>query len=526
MKKVAVIGSGHNALISACYLAKSGMQVDVFEKDTVIGGAVSTVERWPGFSVDRGSSLHVMIRFTGIVEDLGLAKYGLEYLEVDPWAFAPFWRDKHGVAEQVAITFQSDLNKTCESIEKVAGARDADTYQNFVVDWRGRNERIFEIFQTEPTPRAMSQALFRSRQKGGWRKLVKLGRNDGLIRSRDFMLPADSLLDEHFQSEELKTALAWLGAQSGPPTHEVATADLMAWFALLHGTPPWRAVGGSGSLTQALARKLADLGGAIHTDCEISEITFTNNTVTGLRTASGETTPVDYIVAGCHILHTAKMIDSHPISTQILKQVRVGNGLGMAVRLATNALPSYPSAIGHPGAHVGMQLLVPDRQHLRNAYADFLAGRNPAEPAVLAMSFSSIDPTIAPTGKHNITLWSQWHPYRLRQKNWTDESRAVTERIIAEVERAAPGFTETIEHVYTQSPNDIEAELSLVNANVMHVEMSLDSTFWWRPIPEISNYRMPIKGLYLTGASTHPGGGVFGASGRSAAKALLADLGA
>jgi phytoene dehydrogenase-like protein len=525
VKKVAIIGSGHNALISACYLAKSGLSVEVFERDAVIGGAVSTVQRWPGYEVDRGSSLHVMIRFTGIVEELELSKCGLEYLDADPWAFAPFWRGRAGDSEQVAITFQSDLIKTCESIEQVAGLKDAEAYQAFVTDWRARNERIFEIFQTEPTPKAMGQSLFRSRQKGSWRKALKLGRNDGLTRSRDFLLPADSLLDQHFDSEELKTALAWLGAQSGPPTHEVATADLMAWFALLHGTPPWRAIGGSGSLTKALAVRLKQLGGVIHTNCAISEITFENNAVTGLRTQNGEKVTANFVLAGCHIMHTAKMIEKHPVSKMVAQRVRVGNGLGMAVRLATNGLPAYPAAKGKPGSYAGMQLLVPNRQHLRNAYADFLAGRSPAEPAVLAMSFSSIDPTTAPSGKHNITLWAQWHPHRLNQSNWADQREVATEAIIKQVEHAAPGFTETIEHVFTQSPADIEEELALVNANVMHVEMTLDSTFWWRPLPEISRYRMPIEGLYITGASTHPGGGVFGASGRSAARALLSDAG-
>ena len=501
------------------------MAVEVFEKDSIIGGAVSTVERWPGYAVDRGSSLHVMLRFTGIVEELGLADFGLKYVDADPWAFAPFWRGKPGDSEQVAITFESDLTRTCASIELVAGARDADAYHQFVIDWRARNERIFEIFQAEPTPRAMGQSLFKSRQKGNWRKLIKLGRNDGLIRSRDFLLPADSLLDEHFENEQLKTALAWLGAQSGPPSHEVGTADLMAWFALLHGTPPWRAIGGSGSLTKALVMKLDALGGVVHTDCEISQITYDSGGVNGVRTSDSQEIRGDYVIAGCHISHTARMVAEHPISSRILKKVRVGNGLGMAVRVATNSLPPYPSATDGTAAYSGMQLLVPNRQHLKNAYAEFLAGENPKNPAVLAMSFSSIDASIAPEGHHNLTLWAQWHPYKLQNSSWPEQRHVATERIIDQVELAAPGFKDTIQQVYTQTPDEIESELGLVNANVMHVEMTLDSTFWWRPLPEISRYRMPIKGLYLTGASTHPGGGVFGASGRSTARALLSDEG-
>lgn len=520
MTKAVVIGSGHNALISACYLAKEGLEVEVFERDQVIGGAVSTVERWPGFAVDRGSSLHVMLRFTGIVEELQLSKFGLQYLEVDPWAFAPFWQG----STQEAITFHSDLDKTCASIEKVAGAKDAHSYRAFVSDWRKRNERIFEIFQVEPTPAAMARVLLKSKNKGVFKRLRHFGRNDGLVRSRDFLLPADSLLDENFDNENLKTALAWLGAQSGPPTHEVATADLMAWFALLHGTPPWRAVGGSGSLTKALANCLTSLGGVLHNGVAVKEILYSSEKVTGVRTEKDGTHSADLVIAGCHVWHTAKMIREHPISLQMQNKVRVGNGLGLAIRVATNSLPPYPSAQENPGAYNGMQLLAPSREHLKSAYGDFLSGQSPTHPAVLAMSFSAIDPTIAPKGKHNLTLWSQWHPYQLKSKTWPEITEQVTDCVIAQVEAAAPGFTQTIEQVYAQTPDKIEQELALPNANVMHVEMTLDSTFWWRPLPEISRYRMPIKGLYLTGASTHPGGGVFGASGRSAAKAALSDL--
>lgn len=525
MTNVIVIGSGHNALINACYLAKAGMHVEVFERDSVIGGAVSTVERWPGFAVDRGSSLHIMLRFTGIVEELELSKFGLKYLEVDPWAFAPFWRQNNGGAqEQVAITFYSNLERTCESIEMVTSAKDADRYRDFVIDWQKRNQQIFEIFQVEPTPSAMGRALLKAKNKGMFKRIRRLGRNDGLIRSRDFLLPADSLLDEHFESEELKTALAWLGAQSGPPTHEVATADLMAWFALLHGTPPWRAVGGSGSLTKALSDCLVSLGGAVHAGAGVKEILYSNNAVTGVRTNDGEKHQAQVVVAGCHIWHTAEMVKDHPIAKQMKDKIRVGNGLGIAIRVGANSLPPYPAAASNPGAYTGMQLLAPSRQHLKNAYADFLSGQAPDRPAVLVMSFSAIDPTIAPAGKHNLTLWAQWHPYQLRSKSWPEISKQVTDSVIAEVEAAAPGFSETIENIYAQTPDKIEDELALPNANVMHVEMTLDSTFWWRPLPEISRYRMPIKGLYLTGASTHPGGGVFGASGRSSARAVLADL--
>jgi phytoene dehydrogenase-like protein len=201
--------------------------------------------------------------------------------------------------------------------------------------------------------------------------------------------------------------------------------------------------------------------------------------------------------------------------------VRVGNGLGMAVRLGTTDLPRYPS-MGDPSAYGALQLLAPSRGHLRSAYGDFVAGRTPAKPAVLAMTFSAIDATIAPPERHNITLWAQWHPYRLSTgEQWDEIGRREADRAIAQVDAAAPGFSDTIEHMHVQTPLDLERELGLRRGNVMHVEMGLDSMFMYRPLPELAGYRTPVRGLFLTGASTHPGGGVFGASGRTAASVML-----
>jgi phytoene dehydrogenase-like protein len=169
-----------------------------------------------------------------------------------------------------------------------------------------------------------------------------------------------------------------------------------------------------------------------------------------------------------------------------------------------------------------MQLLAPSRTFLRSAHGDFVAGRTPEEPAVLVMTPTALDPSIAPPGRHVVTAWAQWHPYDLSTgEQWDDIRAREGERIVAQVEQAAPGFTDAIEHVHVQTPLDLERELGLRRGNVMHVEMGLDSMFSYRPLPELAGYRTPVRGLFLTGASTHPGGGVFGASGRTAARVAL-----
>jgi phytoene dehydrogenase-like protein len=512
--RAVVVGAGHNGLVAACYLARAGYDVEVVERDTVVGGAVSTVERFPGYRMDRGSSAHIMVRHTGIVEDLALEACGLRYQDLDPWGFAP----SGPVDEQQAITFWVDLDRTCTSIEQVCGARDADAYHAFVEDWSTRNTKVFDAFQGPPTPMQLGRTLWGVGRTTGL---------DGLELSRQFLTSADGLLDEHFDDERLKTALAWMGAQSGPPTHEVATADLVGWNTVMHLVPPGHPEGGSGMLSEALQRRLESYGGRVRLGDGAKEICVSSTgRVTGVVTESGDAVEAGTVVAGCHVLTTVDLLgDALPssLSTRIRRSVRTGNGIGMVVRLATTELPRYPSATDD--AYRAIQLLAPSRQALRRAHGEYVAGLPPTEPAVLAMTFSAFDDTIAPPGRHNVTVWGQWHPYALSNgESWEAIREREGRKLVDAVDRVAPGFADSVEHMHVQTPLDLERELGLRDGQVMHVEMAFDQMFLWRPTPELAGYRVPgVDGLYLCGASTHPGGGVFGASGRSAARTVLAD---
>jgi phytoene dehydrogenase-like protein len=501
--RVVVIGAGHNALVAACYLAREGLAVEVVERDTVAGGAVSTVERWPGYRVDRGSSAHIMVRHTGIIEDLDL---DVDYLDLDPWGFAPFGEE--------SITFYVDLDRTCTSIEKACGPRDADAYRAFVTDWSARNLKVFEAFQGPPTPLNLGRSLW------GVGKSTGLG---GVELSRQFLTSADALLDEHFTDERLKTALAWLGAQSGPPTHEPATADLVGWNTVNHLLAPGHPRGGSGRLSEALVSRLGSYGGTVRLGDGAAAITRSGNRVTGVLTESGEHLPAATVVAGCHVLTTLELLDDPLLLDRARRTVRTGNGIGMVVRLATSDLPRYPTATDE--SYRALQLLAPSRQALRRAHGEYNAGLPPTEPAALAMTFSAFDNTLAPPGHHTVTVWGQWHPYALSNgESWEAIGEREGAKLIAAVERVAPGFASTVHDVHVQTPLDLERELGLRQGQVMHLDMSFDQMFLWRPMPELAGYRVPgSDGLYLCGASTHPGGGVFGASGRSAARTVLAD---
>ncbi len=510
---VVVIGAGHNGLVAACYLAKAGLSVIVVERDDVIGGAVSTVERFPGYRIDRGSSLHVMIRWTGITEELRLDEHGLRYLECDPWGFQPIAGAPGG-----GITFRVDLDRTCASIEAVCGAAEAQAYQDFVRDWTRRTEPMIDAFNGPPTPGRIGRAA--------WRAGKHLSVS-GMEISRQFLSSGDGVLDETFRDERLKAALAWMGSQSGPPMSEPGTAGHLGWSAMLHQRPPARPVGGSGALTAALAGRLRADGGQLRLGDAAASVEVERGRVSAVITAGGERLATKVVVSACHVLTTLELARSGlpaGLTERARRAVRVGNGIGVALRLATTGLPTYPDAPSD--VHSGLGLLAADRRVLATAYGDYLAGRPPAAPPVVVMGFSALDPSLSPQGRHAVTVWGQWYPYELADTaaSWEGLRAQTTDRLLAAVDAAAPGFSGSVEHAYLQTPQDLQDELGLLRGNVMHVEMSLPSMFGWRPLPELSGYRTPLAGLYLAGASTHPGGGVSGASGRSAAGVVLADL--
>ncbi|MBF6330174.1 phytoene desaturase family protein [Nocardia transvalensis] len=510
---VLIVGSGHNALVAACYLARAGHSVEVLERDEVLGGAVSTVPRFPGHLVDRGSSAHIMIRHTGIVEELELERFGLRYIDCDPWAFAP----APPGSDLAPLVFHRDLDRTCASIAAACGARDADAYRRFVRVWGPRTQRVMRSFSGPPRPGRLVRSFWGLDARDG-----------GSALSREFLQSGDALLDSYFDSERLKAALAWFGAQSGPPMSEPGTAPMVGFAALMHTLPPGRAVGGSGALTTALMARLRADGGVVTAGDAVTELRREGDGWR-VRTAAGRNLSARTVIAGTHILTTLDLLQRGGFDPTVLggwrRRIRVGPGIGMVVRAATSALPRYPGATADESAR-GLQLLVSDRRQLRAAHGAALAGELPPRPAVLAMSFSALDPSIAPAGEHQLSLWAQWHPYRLADgSDWSDHADREGDRIIAEVDAVAPGFAASVRQRFVQTPADLERELGLLGGNVMHVEMSLDQMFLWRPLPELSGQRVPgAPGLYLTGASTHPGGGVSGASGRTAAQLALREL--
>ena len=521
---VVVIGSGHNGLVAACYLARAGLSVEVVESDDVLGGAVSTVERWPGVRVDRGSSAHVIIRQSGIVEELDLAAHGLRYIDCDPWGFAPAPSPGDPGPAGRPLVFSVDLDATCASIAEACGPEDAVAYRRFVEVWGPRSRAVVASFGRRPGPAGLIRSFWPMGAPADGRP-----RTSGGELAVDFLGSGNVLLDRWFGSERLKAALAWFGAQSGPPMSEPGTAAMVAWVALLHDVPPGHPVGGSGGLTAALRRRLESDGGRVVLGDGAARLLTEDDgvggrRVTGVRTVGGRRIRAAAVVAACHVGVTRALAGDAAPPALADADPPLGNGFGLVVRALTDAPPRYPGVAGEHSLR-GLQLLCTDRAQLAEAHGDWAAGRLPRTPVPLAMCFSADDDTLAPHGQHVVTIWGQWYPYALADgAGWDDLAGTEARRLVDAVDRYAPGFGDSVQRLYVQTPLSLERELSLPRGNVMHVEMGLASMFAFRPTPALSGYRVPgLPGLYLAGASTHPGGGVSGNSGRTSARVLLAD---
>lgn len=549
-----VIGAGHNALVSAAYAAAAGYRVLVLERRAMVGGAVSTAEIVPGYRFDLGGSAHILIRLTPVVEELKLEEHGLEYLDVDPLFFSP-------TEDGPPLFFHRDVNRTIEGLEaRYPG--EGEAYQRFLNDWTPFANLVKEAFLSVPSPWELGKRFVFNRSGGAWKTMLQ----------RIFR-PYGEIVDEYFTEEGVKTPLVWMAAQSGPPPTEPMSAPFVLWHPLYHQGGIARPRGGSGGLTQALARKILSHGGEIRTGTPVTRILMEGDQAVGVevalppgasgasvspghgsaprgRQASSSSAPSPGSAAGSawaapsdaevqaapreKITARAVLSGAHASETLLrllpeahhppgARGMRTGNGFGAILRLALDGPVRYAD---HPGdeARVGLQLLCRNRAQINAAYGDYLKGEPSRDPPMVGMSFSAVDDTLAPPGHEVLWIWAQYYPYRLASGSWDDIAEREADRLLDAFERYAPGTRDRVVGRLFQHPEWLERELALPRGNVMHLEMSLDQMFSLRPFLGVSGYRAHRKGLYLTGASTHPGGGIMGASGRNAARVVLKDL--
>ncbi len=518
-----VIGAGHNGLVTACYLARAKRKVLVLERRYIVGGACVTEERtFPGFKVSTAAYVNSLFR-PEIIRDLRLRDYGFELLERNPASFSPFLDGRY-------LMLGSDKRSELSEIAKFS-RKDAERYP----EYERMLERVAAVI--EPTllqkpPNVARPSVFDllSMAKLG-RGMQKLGPEMG--EAVEILTgAARPILDRWFQSEELKATLATdaiIGAfapPSMPGTAYVLFHHVMGETNGKRGV--WAYVrGGMGGLTQALARAAADLGVEIQTESEVSKIVVKDGAVSGVALTNGNEYSARAVAsnADCNVTFN-KLLDRNLLPPEFAAALdRISYASASAkINVALERLPSFTALPGTEAGpqHRGTVHLCPDQDFIERAYDEAKYGMPSREPVVECTMPSSVDSTVAPPGKHLMSMFVQYAPYVRKDGPWTSAAKdAFADACFDIVERYAPGFKSSVLDRQVLTPPDLEEVFGLTGGNIFQGAMSLDHLFMFRPAPGYAGYRMPVKGLYLCGSAAHPGGGVMGAPGLNAAREML-----
>ncbi len=482
----------------------------VVDRSDRVGGACVTDEIAPGFKVSAAAYVSGLFR-PQIIEDLELAKYGLRQIAFDPQQFCPFPDGRY-------LMIWSDLERTCKEIARFS-AHDAASYRRYAAFWDSFYELIEPMLLSPPAPIADLADLMRGPEA------------EELLR-RLLFFSAEELLDEYFESPEVKAALAnqsIIGHFAGPSSPCTAFTLSHNLLGHINGVPgAWGfTVGGMGGISEALARAARACGVDLMMNAAVERILTDHGRVGGVRLAGGRLLEAKAVVSTADPRRTfLSLVDPDALPAEFLlsvKQIKI-HGAAMKVNCALAELPDWKALPGGPGPqHHGSTYLCPTIDYAEAAFADAKQGVPSREPWMEVVTQSALDPSVAPPGKHTLSVYVQYTPYRLASGSWDDIRETYAERVIETLAEYAPNVPRAILARQVLTPLDLERRFGLTEAHQSHGEMGPDQSFSFRPVPGWSSYRMPIRGLYLCGAGAHPGGGVMGAAGYNGAHAVLED---
>ncbi len=524
---VIVVGAGHNGLISAAFLARAGLRVLVLERNGYIGGASVSRELHPDWIYSNCSYVCSLLR-PEIYRELELARHGLQ---VVPYGGG--------------LTFLSDGDILGRYVDpevkrrEIArhSPRDADAYPRFMRDVMRQCRFIRPMLLRTPAdplsgrPRDLAELLWL------YRRLYGLG--EKLINEtiRFYTMSVAEFLADYFVSDLIKADLAGSGIiGSGLGVYSPGTA-----YVLLHHymgdvdghMGAWGyARGGMGAVAEALAGALRAAGGEVRTAAGVSRVRVSGGRARGVVLESGEEIDADTVVSNLDPHRTfLQLVEREHLTDRFVEGVRRFRTRGSSGKLniALDGLPGFPALAADNPLIRGDMHFLDSLERLERAYDDWKYGSWSRDPYLDLVIPTLTDPTMAPPGKHMMSIFVQYVPARLDteafQGDWTDAARAAfAETVIAQVGRHSPDFRERILHMEVRTPRELESEIGLTGGNIFHGELTLDQLFFNRPVPGYAQYRSPVPGLYLCGSSTHPGGGVMAAPGANAAREILHDL--
>ena len=523
-----VIGAGHNGLACAAYLARAGRSVLVLERRDVVGGATVTEEHYPGFKYSACSYVVSLLR-PQIISELDLPSHGLEILPLDG-TLTP-------LPDGDYLMRWHDSSETRREIERHSKA-DADAYAHFGTLLYHLARAVRPILQTTPPDPT-------SFHPGHLKRLLDVGRQFG--KSRDHLwdlaklmtMSSADFVETWFETEGLKATLAAsgiIGTFLGPRTPGSAYVMLHHYMGELDGQ--FRAWGfprgGMSGVANAFAGAALAAGVEIRTEAPVQQILINGGRARGVVLQDGEEIRANTVVSGLDPKLTFEKLTApehlDPAFREQIARFRIRGSSGK-VNLALDALPELAclehakswSGYSHRAHLAGAISISPSIDYLEQAFDDAKYGRFSRRPYMDIIIPSLIDPSMAPPGKHVMSIFVQYAPYELAEGSWEDQREAFGDTVIDTLEEYMPNIKDILLHRQVLTPWDLEQRYGLTQGNIFHGELSLEQLFFLRPTAGWAEYRTPISSLYLCGSGTHPGGGVMAAPGRLAAKKILAD---
>ncbi len=518
-----VIGAGHNGLTNGAYLAMAGLDVLMVEKNEYLGGATASREVHKDWIYSNASYVCSLLR-PEIFRSMNLAKYGLQIV--------PYGGSVTLARNGDYIGNYVDPDITRREIAR-HNPRDADASVRYDRDLMRQCRLIRKLLlRTPPDPTSFKpRDLFELLYMG--KELMNLGEDVIYDTMRFYTMSISDFLDEYFESPLVKASHAGsgiIGSALGVMSPGTAYVLLHHAMGAVDGSMgAWGfARGGMGAIAKAMNDCFIDHGGTTVTGTGVEQIIVRNGKVTGVAMEDGNEYYSDVVVSNMTFPRTfLECMDAKDLKPEFLKKVKNFKIRGSSgkVNIALDGLPDFVALRGNPELVRADINLIDSIGRLERAYDDWKNGTWSQDPYCDTMIPSLTDPTMAPPGKHFMSVFVQYVPPKVHGKDWTDEQVAqFGQTVVNQIEKHAPGFKDLILHMEVRTPRELENEIGLTEGNIFQGELTMDQLAFNRPIPGYAQYRGPVKGLYMCGSSNPPGGGVMAAPGANAAREILGDL--
>jgi phytoene dehydrogenase-like protein len=521
--EVVVVGAGPNGLTAAALLARGGLSPLVLERRELVGGAAVTEEFHPGFRASTVAHTAGPLR-AGLARRLSLHRHGLEWTFPEPRVFAP-------LPDGSGLSLWGEPARTAAEIARFS-SRDATRYAAFHASLSRLSAVLARLLELTPPDIARPSLGDVLPLAGfGW-ALRRLGRADGQDLLRWGPMPVADFAREWFITPLLQAVVAARGIHGmmAGPLSAGTTANLLLRAATGGGNGAGSTVfvkGGLGALTAALAAAARGFGAEIRTGASVERLLVRDGSVAGVVLAGGEEIEARAVASAVDpsrtLLHLLDPMALDPEDVQRMRHYRTA-GMASKVNLALSDLPRFTAASGGETPLRGRIHVGPDVLALERAFDEAKYGGISSRPYLDVTIPTLTDPSLAPEGRHVMSVYVQYTPYRLRSGTWAERAGEVVEAVLTTLEEYAPGLRGLVLGHQVVTPRDLEETYGMTGGHPSHGEPSLDQLFLARPLVGFGRYRTPVRGLYLCGAGTHPGGGVTGGPGANGARAILRDL--